>query len=180
MGALPATNRVSVEEYLSNPAYRRCEYVDGTPVERSMVGIPHSRVQAKIARKLDEYLDSHPGSFVGVELHCRLKVRGETQFRLPDVALVQGLQPAEQRYLDRAPDLVVEIRSPDDSFSGLMRKMDEYFANGSKIGWVVLPEEKSVIELSTGNQPRSVTGEESLDGGELFPGLEIPLAELFV
>lgn len=179
MGALPALGPITEEQYLSDPEFERCEYVDGIVVERGMGTKPHARIQAKCSRKLDEYLDHHPGGYVVVELHCRLKVRGRSRFRLPDVAVVLGDEATEQRYLERSPDLVVEVRSPDDSLAAQLRKMDDYFENGCRLAWLVLPEESAVIILAPGQAPRTATAGETLDGGEVLPGLSIAVDDLF-
>ena len=179
MGASSVASQITPEEYLRNPDYEHSEYVDGQPVELNVVGVPHSRIQLKCGRKLDEYLDQHPGGFVAVEMHCKLSIEGESRFRLPDVALVLARDAAEDRYLDRAPDLVVEIRSPDDSIAALLRKMDEYFANGAKLGWLILPEEKSVLVITADRAVRTAVSGETLDGGGLLPELQIPVDELF-
>ncbi|MEO7145394.1 MAG: Uma2 family endonuclease, partial [Bryobacteraceae bacterium] len=115
---------ISIEEYLTNPAYEHCEYTDGHVVELNLGTISHGRIQGRCFRKLDEYFDTHAGGFAGTEIHCRLKVGGKIVFRLPDVAAVLG-EVADDRYLDRAPDLVIEIRSPDDRLPSQFRKMDE-------------------------------------------------------
>jgi len=142
MGALTSTGPVSIEEYLTNPAYRHYEYIEGKPIQLHVGTKDHSRIQVKCSRKLDEYFDCHPGGYVAVELLCRLKIRGEVRFRLPDIAVVLGPDTSpDSRYLDRAPDLVVEIRSPDDTVGAQLRKFDEYFENGTKMAWLIVPEE---------------------------------------
>lgn len=179
MSALPVPGPITEEQYLTDPAFRHCEYVDGMIVERNLGAKPHARIQSKCLRKLDEYLDTHPGGYVVVELHCRLKVRGRLRFRLPDVAVVLADDAAEQRYLERSPDLVVEVRSPDDSITSQLRKMDDYFENGCRLAWLVLPEEQSVVILTPGGAPRTATAGETLDGGEVLPGLSIAVDDLF-
>ena len=180
MSALPAPGPITEEQYLSDPAFDRCEYVDGIVMERNSGSKPHARIQGKCSRKLDEYLDGHPGDYVAVELHCRLKVRGYPGFRIPDVAVVLGDESTEQRYLERSPDLVVEVRSPDDSLTSQLRKMDDYFENGCRLAWLVLPEEKSVLILAPNAAPRTATAGETLDGGGVLPGLSIAVDDLFV
>ena len=81
---------VTIEEYLSNPAYEHCEYVDGEVVDLNVGTKQHSRITGKCFRKLDEYLDGHEIGSAHVELHCHLTIAGRTRFRLPDVCLVVG------------------------------------------------------------------------------------------
>lgn len=176
-----AVKALPLEEYLSNPAYEHCEWIDGEAVELNAGNMPHSRIQVKCGRKLDEYFDQHPGGCAAAELRCRLVVGGEPRIYLPDVSVVLGgPELARVSYLDRAPDLVVEIRSPDDSLSALVRKIQDYFANGTKLAWVILPEEKAVLIFTPNAPTRTAVAGEILDGGELLPELKIAVDALFV
>ncbi len=170
---------ISVEEYLSNPAFEHYEYVDGQPVELHVGHKRHAIIQARCAHKFMEHFDTHAGGCVGTELHCRLTIRGEVRFRLPDVAVVIGARFTPDDYLDGAPDLAVEVLSPGDTIAEQMRKFDDYFANGTKLGWLVLPEEKSVLILLPSAPARAVVSGETLTGGDLLPDLAFPADYLF-
>jgi Uma2 family endonuclease len=89
------------------------------------------------------------------------------------------LGPFVEGHLERAPDLCVEIRSPDDAVSDQIAKFGDYFANGCKLGWLMLPEEKSVLVMTPGASPRVARVGDRLDGGEVLSGLEIAVADLF-
>lgn len=98
-----------------------------------------------------DHCDNHDGK-VYVEPHCRLQVGARVRYMLPDVGVVLNDNDPDGLYLQRAPDLVVEIRSPEDSIAMIHRKMAVYFENGAQLGWIILPEEKSVLVL-TPNAP---------------------------
>ncbi len=174
----PGVKTIPIEEYLANPAYEHAEWVDGEVVELNVGGKKHARIQARIARKLDEYLERRRGGYVAVELHCRLKAGGGVRFRLPDVAVVLGDEEPEARYLDRAPDLVAEIRSPEDSLSGLHLKIAEYLENGTRLAWLILPEEQAALVFAPNAPTRTVLRDGVLEGGDVLPGLRIPLSEI--
>jgi Uma2 family endonuclease len=180
MGATSPLKTVSVDEYLSNPGYEHSEYVDGEVVALNVGTKKHSRLQGKCFRKLDEFLDQHAIGYAATELHCRLNIRGNVRFRLPDVAVVLNDTDEDARYLDRAPDFVIEIRSPEDSLQSQMRKMRDYFANGTRLAWLILPEEQSVLVLTPDGPPDSFGIGETLDGGAVLPGLCVPVSDLFV
>ncbi|MCX6638251.1 MAG: Uma2 family endonuclease, partial [Acidobacteria bacterium] len=179
MSALPAVGPITEEQYLSDPAFEHCEYVNGIVVERNVGGKPHSRIQANCCGFIWSYLRTNRIGYVVTELTCRLTVGGYSRFRLPDVAVVLGDESTEQRYLERSPDLVVEVRSPDDSLTSQLRKLDDYFENGCRLAWLVLPEERSVLILAPGAAPRTATAGETLDGGDVLPGLNIAVDDLF-
>lgn len=174
----PGLKTIPLEEYLANPAYEHAEWVDGEVVELNVGGKSHSRIQAALAAALHQHLRQHRSGYVAVELHCRLKAGGGIRFRLPDVAVVMGDEEPEARYLDRAPDLAVEIRSPEDSLSGLHLKIAEYLENGTRLAWLILPEEQAALVFTPDAPTRTVLRDGVLEGGEVLPGLRIPLSEI--
>lgn len=178
MSASPATSFIPVDEYLANPAYEHAEYAGGRIEELNVGTKDHGKVQARCSKYFVDYFDKNPGGYVAAELHCRLKVRGADHFRLPDVVVVLGDEGAG-RYLDRGPDLAIEIRSPEDSLTHLFSKFSEYFANGTKICWLVLPEESAVLVCLPDQPVRTAVRGDALDGGSVMPGLEIAVEDLF-
>lgn len=70
--------------------------------------------------------------------------------RAPDAAWVErtwlaGLSAeAKERFLPLCPDFVVELRSPSDRLPELQEKMEEYRDAGSRLGWLIDPQERSV------------------------------------
>lgn len=179
MSASVSSGPISIKEYLRNPEYEHAEYIDGWVAPLNVGTKDHGRIQVRCGRKLDEWLERHGGGYVAAQLHCRLTIDGSTRFRLPDLSVVLADEDPQQRYLNRAPDLAVEIRSPEDSLTELIRKADEYFANGSKLVWIVLPEEESVLVRTADGRLRPVTRDETLEGGDPLPGLTIAVADLF-
>ena len=168
---------VSIEEYLSNPAYEHCEYIDGEVVQLNVGTGKHGSVQVECSAMLRAYLKQNPIGRVYAELHCKLRIGAHLRYRLPDVCVILG--PFVEGYPEGAPDLCVEIRSPEDSVSDQIGKFEDYFANGCKIGWLILPEEGTVLVLKPGAAPRVARGGDYLDGAEVLPGLRIPVTELF-
>lgn len=84
------------------------------------------------------------------------------------------------RYPDVSPDLCVEVVDPGDDRRELREKVEEYFAAGVRMVWVVDPEERSVTVLTQPDEGRTLYGKSVLDGGEVLPGFSIPVADLFV
>jgi Uma2 family endonuclease len=180
MGATSPPKTASIEEYLSNPEYRHSEYVDGEVVALNVGAKKHSKIQVNCAGELRDYFRKHRVGYAATELHCRLNIGGHVRFRLPDVAVVLNDTVTESPYLDRAPDFVIEIRSSEDSMVVLTRKMRDYFSNGTRLAWLILPEEQSALVLTPDGPPDSFGAGEPLDGGTVLPGLSVAVADLFV
>ena len=110
----------------------------------------------------------------------------------PDAALVleerwQGLSPDQRcRFPPLCPDLVVELVSPSDAgprgITDLRRKMDLYQANGARLGWLLLPQERAVEIWRGGQQGMAQRLENAnrLDGSELAEGLALDLEDIWV
>ena len=70
----------------------------------------------------------------------RVKV-SSTRVRIPDVALLPlGAQPD---VIVDAPLLVVEILSPDDSYSDTQERAQDYHAMGVEMVWIIDPKTRS-------------------------------------
>src|SRR5213593_1275941 len=70
--------------------------------------------------------------------------------RSPDVSWIRherwNARSGEQKdeFAPICPDFVVELRSRSDRLATLQEKMEEYLANGAKLGWLIDPLEKKV------------------------------------
>ncbi len=99
--------------------------------------------------------------------------------RSPDVAWVEAsrweaLEPEQQlKFPPIAPDFVIELRSPSDSLKQLQEKMQEYLANGVRLGWLVNPKDQQV-EIYRIGQPVDVQAwPVQVSGEHLMPGLKL-------
>jgi Uma2 family endonuclease len=108
----------------------------------------------------------------------------------PDASLVrlerwQALTPEQRRgFAPLCPDLVVELASPSDDgprgLTALRKKMDLYRVNGAGLGWLLIPEQQAVEIWSAGDvAPQRLAPAHLLDAEDLFPGLQIDLAEVW-
>lgn len=108
----------------------------------------------------------------------------------PDASLValerwQALTPEQRRgFAPLCPDLVVEMASPSqDGPRGVMalrRQMAAYQRNGARLGWLLIPEQRTVeVWGAPGDEPARIEAAERLDGAPQFPGLTIELAEIW-
>ncbi|HYZ86293.1 MAG TPA: Uma2 family endonuclease, partial [Bryobacteraceae bacterium] len=81
----------------------------------------------------------------------RLQLTPDT-FRIPDVCIYTD-EPAE-RVPTRPPLVVVEIVSPDDRYSELIQKLDEYEAWGVPRIWLIDPSLKTLTIYRDGTLQR--------------------------
>lgn len=125
-------------------------------------------------RKLGQVM----GSDAGVLLE-----RNPDTVREPDLAFISAdrlpLDADPPGYLEVIPDLVAEIISPNDRSPGINDKTRMWLSYGVRMVWEVYPERREVWVHQLG-QPRVVLGEDdTLDGGDILPGFNIPVRDIF-
>lgn len=101
--------------------------------------------------------------------------------RLPDVSFThtERLQPlVKSGAVPQMPDLVIEIKSPDDVMLKMREKALYYLRNGAQLVWLVFPH-KQQIEIYTADEVKVLDLENTLDGGDVLPGFMLPLKDIF-
>ncbi|MBM7805531.1 Uma2 family endonuclease [Geodermatophilus bullaregiensis] len=163
---------------------RRRELVDGELREKAPAGFRHGRVAARTARRLDESVESHElGAVAGAGTGFRLTRQPDT-VRAPDVSFIAAHRlPSDEDELDGllelAPDLVVEVVSPSDRATEVTEKALAWLTAGVVLVWVVYPRQRLVAVYAPGGAVTHVGEREELDGGDVLPGLRLPVADLF-
>src|SRR5579872_452234 len=82
-------------------------------------------------------------------------------------------------YLKLAPDLVVETRSPGDRRTEYALKIDRWLRAGCRLVWAVDPETRTVTVHRMGAAPITIAASGTLEGEDVLPGFQLPLARLF-
>lgn len=77
------------------------------------------------------------------------------------------------------PDFVIELRSPTDGLSTLQEKMEEYLANGARLGWLFDPAQKRVYIYRPGQAVESLDDPETISGDPELPGLLFRVREIW-
>ncbi len=159
-----------------------CELVDGTLVEKPM-GQYESRLAFTVGFFIKLFLrETGLGGTVGTA-DGPYQVEA-SRFRMPDVVYVSAErlpEPPEDRKPigDWAPDLAVEVLSESNTKNEMDRKLLEYFAAGVRLVWYVDPPSR-VVRVFTSTDAANDLGENDiLRGGEVLPGFELSVRELF-
>jgi Uma2 family endonuclease len=162
-------------------ADRPCELIDGILLEKT-VGYDESLLAGALIELLRRYVRPKRLGAVAGEAGTLKLAPGLVQ--IPDVSFVSaerlrgGKRPRDPiPYL--VPDLAVEVLSLSNTAKEMQRKLVAYFDAGVRLVWFVEPR-KRTVEVYTAPKARTVLREtDTLTGGEVLPGLEINLKELF-
>lgn len=160
----------------------RYELVEGRLIRMSPTGSVHGLIASRLAAALTTWVEQHDLGWVFVETGFHLAVDPDT-VRAPDVSFVAkhrilsgGIPRA---YWQGAPDLAIEVLSPDDSPAEMDEKVREYLGRGTQAVWVVDPDARTVIIHASDRPPKTLKEPESIDGGLVVPGFRCSLAQIF-
>ena len=175
---------ISVEEFedfIAQPenAERRFELINGEIVEK-MPTEEHGLLAGRLHGEIYILLKTHPIGRATVEARHRSPDDDQND-RLPDVAFTsfeRALPLVKKGAVPQMPDLVIEIKSPDDSTTKLREKALYYLKNGARLVWLVFPDRKQV-EVYTENAVQTLSLGDILDGGDVLPGFSLALKDLF-
>ena len=128
---------IPLHEYLGSSFRPDCEYVDGKVRERNVGKYEHARVQALLAA----WFNQHEKAW-GVQVVTEQRVQvSPTRVRIPDVALLPaGAQPD---VIIKPPALVIEILSPEDTYSDTQERAQDYRTMGVETVWIIDPKTRS-------------------------------------
>jgi Uma2 family endonuclease len=105
--------------------------------------------------------------------------------RAPDASWVLNgrldkLSASDRRkFLPICPDFVIEVVSPTDRLPKLRAKMDEYLANGARLGWLIDPDKRKVYVYRPGEKVQCRSGVRQISASPELPGFVLKLAEIW-
>ena len=184
VGTMPPQEktRITAEELYALGDIGPCELVEGEIINMPPTGDQHGNVESNFDVALKQFVQLHKLGYVRVGEVGIITRRNPDNVRGSDVAFISTERYAQRKssgYLDVAPDLVVEVMSPNDRWSEVMKKMGEYFAIGVRLVWLADPETDSVYAYRSLTEVRRFTKGDILLGDDLLPGFSIPVAEVF-
>jgi len=161
----------------------RYELVEGGLLHMPPSGGEYGYLAINVGALLRNHVKAHDfGVVCGAATGFILKRNPDT-VRAPDVAFIAKARiPAEgipRTYWPFAPDVAVEVVSPDDRFDEVQEKVAEYFTAGARLVWVVLPKTRTVLVYRAFHDVRSLGINDELSGEDVIPGFTCRVAELF-
>lgn len=180
---MAATERtMTAEQLLRSPELGRCELVRGTLSTMPFAEFEHGVIAGEIGFAIQAHVRRHRlGVATAVGAGYLIESDPDT-VRAPDAAFVRAERiPAEKPkgFFPGAPDLAVEVLSPDDRASEVNDKVQQRLETGCRAVWVVDPKTRSVSVYRGPKDIEIVDLAGTLDGGDVLPGFTLPVAEIF-
>jgi Uma2 family endonuclease len=160
------------------------EVVDGELVMSPKNNPYHGKICAELltalvtfakGRKLGGVWDSSTGFWM-YNRNCRA----------PDISFITrerlqalGFKAHARNFFPGAPDLAVEILSPNNTRAEIDARLKDFFGSGTQIAWIINPDAECVEVCHAPDRRKLLGAGTDLDGEHLLPGFRYPIADLF-
>jgi Uma2 family endonuclease len=173
---------VTADELLAMPedGIRR-ELVAGELREMVPAGGDHGEVGMRFGWRLAQFVETGNLGVVYTSDTGFCLARDPDTVRCPDVGFIAKEQYARfQGVVDRAPDLVVEVVSPHDTYSEVRSKVHQYLDAGTRMVILVDPPARTIDVYRSRTDVRELTLGDVLEGEDVVPGWRLPVRDIFV
>lgn len=156
------------------------EFIDGNIYQKPMPQGKHSRLQLKLCNAINQVAEEQQIALAFPELRCSF---GERSI-VPDVTFFTW----ERIPFDAAgefansfeiyPDWTIEILSPEQNTTKVIRNILYCLKYGTKLGWLIDPDERVILVFLPGQEPLEITGDERLPTPD-FLQLHLTATQIF-
>lgn len=179
---MSVSTNVTAEQLEKDHPPFRCELIRGEIIEMSPAGRPHGRIAMQIGRLIANHVFEHDlGEAYAAETGFILERNPDT-VRAPDASFVthERLQKAKARgFVDVAPNLVVEVISPDDSQRYVAEKVEQWLSSGAEVVWTIDPEKETALTHVLREEQVIDEQVTELVAEHLLPGFVVQVENLF-
>ncbi len=174
--------KISLDEFLQLPETKPAsEYINGQVYQKPMPQGEHSLIQTYLSAAINQISNPQKRVLALTELRCTF---GGVVI-VPDVTVFEWSRIPTQpngRIVNKfeiPPDWIIEILSPDQSPSRVIRKITFCLNHGTKLGWFIDPDGEAVTVFQPNQQPEFKEGQDILPVLEVISDWQLSVADLF-
>lgn len=174
---------MTADELLTMPhnGYRY-ELIKGELRQMPPAGSQHGRIALKIGWRLAQFVEENGlGTTYAAETGFIIGTAPDT-VRAPDASFVSKERAeaiGEEGFFPGAPDLAVEVVSPNDRASEVTEKAFDWLRTGAKMVIVLDPKTRTATVYRAFDDVRIFTEGDTIDGEDVVPGWQLPLVDAF-
>ena len=170
-----ATQTMTLEAFLGLPETKPgSEFISGNIIQKPMPQGKHSRLQSKLSAVINQVSEDAKIAYAFTELRCSFG--GDSV--IPDIAVVRWdnipREPSGRvaNKFEIPPDWAIEILSPDQSVTKVLKKLLYCSEHGTELGWLINPTETTIILVLPGQRVQFLENKATLP---VLEGLELSL-----
>lgn len=171
---------MTAEELLTMPddGYRY-ELVKGELRKMAPPGLYHGVNGSRIVETLLPHVRRNGLGEVPIPSPGFILSRSPDHVREPDVCFIrQERMDYTRRYFQGAPDMAVEVISPNDRYTAVNEKVADWLEHGTLMV-VVVNERNHTVQVHTADGVVELTEADTLEGGDVVPGWSMAVADIF-
>ena len=140
----------------------------------------HGVTCSKTDRKLGVFIDGGTGGTLVCNDTGFITKRDPDSVRGPDISYwsKERLTEVSVGYIEIAPDLLVEVLSPSNTWKQIRAKLVEYFTRGVRLVWVIAPEDRTLTIFRTPDEGRLLHETATVTGEDVLPGFACRVSDL--
>ncbi|MDR9403315.1 MAG: Uma2 family endonuclease [Halothece sp. Uz-M2-17] len=176
------SQKLTLAEFLELPETKPAsEYIDGEVYQKPMPQGKHSILQTRLTKAINAVSEPQQLALALTELRCTFSERSI----VPDIAVFEWSRiPVTNKgriknRIEIAPDWMIEILSPEQSVNKVMKNILFCLHQGAQLGWLIDPEDESVLILKSGQMPEIKSEAEQLPVLDCLQDWEITAKEVF-
>ncbi len=149
----------------------------------SPAGFEHGVIAQRLGARLSLFVEQQNlGMVPTAETGFILEEKPDT-VRAPDVSFVSN-EKLERcgmtaKYFPEAPDLAVEVVSPDDTAEAVDAKVRDWLAADTKLVWIIYPKGRTVTVYRSLDDIQVLGEQDMLSGEAIAPGFTCAVADIF-
>lgn len=180
-----STALMTAEELMKLPNGEgfRYELINGELITMPASGSPHGRITMRLSVPLAQFIWDHElGEVFAAESGFQLTFNPDTVLA-PDFSFFARQRWEEigehKGFTPGAPDIVVEVLSPDDRRSKVNAKISLWLVGGAKQVWIVNPKTSTVTIHRSPSDSITFSGSDELQADDILPGFRLSLDRIF-
>ncbi len=180
--SIQSESTLSLEEFLKLPETKPAsEYIDGRIYQKPMPQGEHSIIQTELSAAINRVGKPQKLALALTELRCTFC--GDSV--VPDIAVFEWQRIPRRpngRIANRFeihPDWTIEILSPDQSPSRVIKKITFCLKHGTQLGWFIDPKDESVIVFQPDRIPDVKSNADALPVLSVLGDWQLSVADLF-
>ena len=180
--SIQSTSVASLEEFLQLPETKPAsEYIDGEIYQKPMPQGKHSTLQIELASAINQVGKAKKLAYALTELRCTFAgksiVPDIAVFEWENIPLDENNQIANK--FEIPPDWIIEILSPEQSPSKVIRKIVFCIKNGTKLGYFIDADDESITVFQPNQLPEVKEKQDTLPVLSVLQDWKLTVEDVF-